>query len=169
MARASWHNWELGVQFYDDALDLEEDYRDSNSSWAVSRTLEIFRSQLNPGDTSALPDQDDFYKVALTEGVVCQALTYAERFFAASARKAEQAFPTWAAFQSQCVSRTVSLREDYEKMIAAPGHPIPFLRKGSRDELRAATGDEKLPALRLADGTVLTHSRAILAWAAGQG
>jgi glutathione S-transferase len=52
----------------------------------------------------------------------------------------------------------------YEKVIAAHGNPIPFLRKGSRDELRAATGEEKLPALKLPDGTVLTHSRAILRW-----
>jgi glutathione S-transferase len=52
----------------------------------------------------------------------------------------------------------------YEKVIAAHGSPIPFLRKGSRDELRAATGDEKLPALKLSDGTVITHSRAILKW-----
>jgi glutathione S-transferase len=35
---------------------------------------------------------------------------------------------------------------------------------GSREELRQATGDTKLPALRLPDGTVLTHSRTILAW-----
>jgi glutathione S-transferase len=56
----------------------------------------------------------------------------------------------------------------YEKVIAAHGHPVPFLRKGSREELRAATGDTKLPALRLPDGTVVTHSRAILAWAADQ-
>jgi glutathione S-transferase len=55
---------------------------------------------------------------------------------------------------------------EYEKVIAAHGHPIPFLRKGSRDELRKATGDTKLPALKLADGTVITHSRAILAWIA---
>src|SRR5829696_8799406 len=48
---------------------------------------------------------------------------------------------------------------EYEKVIAAHGHPIPFLRKGSRDELRAATGDTKLPALKLADGTVITHLR----------
>ena len=41
---------------------------------------------------------------------------------------------------------------------------LPFLRKGSREELRAATGSEKLPALRLPDGRVLTHSRAILNW-----
>jgi hypothetical protein len=53
---------------------------------------------------------------------------------------------------------------EYDKVIAAPGHPIPFLRKGSRDELRAATGDTKLPALRLADGAVIKHSKAILAW-----
>lgn len=53
-------------------------------------------------------------------------------------------------------------------MIAAHGNPIPFLRKGSREELRAATGDTKLPALELPDGTVLTHSRAILAWVEAQ-
>jgi len=52
----------------------------------------------------------------------------------------------------------------YEKVVAAHGSPIPFLRKGSRDELEAATGQKKLPALKLPDGTVLTHSKAILAW-----
>jgi glutathione S-transferase len=53
---------------------------------------------------------------------------------------------------------------DYEKIIAAHGSPIPFLRKGSRAELREATGAEKLPALKLADGTVLTPSSAIFTW-----
>ena len=53
---------------------------------------------------------------------------------------------------------------EYDKVIAAHGNPIPFLRKGSRDELRAATGETKLPALKLPDGTVITHSRAILSW-----
>lgn len=52
----------------------------------------------------------------------------------------------------------------YEKVVAAQGNPIPFLRKGSREELSSATGDTRLPALKLPDGTVLTHSRAILAW-----
>ena len=53
---------------------------------------------------------------------------------------------------------------DYDKVIAAHGSPIPFLRKGSRDELEVATGAKKLPALKLPDGRVITHSRAILAW-----
>jgi glutathione S-transferase len=53
---------------------------------------------------------------------------------------------------------------EYEKVIAAHGSPIPFLRKGSRGELEEATGATKLPALKLADGTVITHTRAILSW-----
>ncbi len=53
---------------------------------------------------------------------------------------------------------------EYEKVVAAHGSPIPFLRKGSREELREATGSTKLPALKLADGTVLAPSREILAW-----
>lgn len=57
---------------------------------------------------------------------------------------------------------------EYEKVIAAHGHPVRFLRKGSRDALRDATGDTKLPALKLPDGTVITHSRAILSWISRQ-
>lgn len=52
----------------------------------------------------------------------------------------------------------------YEKVVAAHGSPIPFLRKGSRDELEAQIGTKKLPALKLPDGTVLTHSKEILRW-----
>jgi glutathione S-transferase len=56
----------------------------------------------------------------------------------------------------------------YEKVVAAHGNPIPFLRKGSREDLRAATGDTKLPALKLPDGTVLTHSKEISGWIGAQ-
>jgi hypothetical protein len=58
---------------------------------------------------------------------------------------------------------------EYNKVLAAHGHPIPFLRKGSREELRQTTGDTKLPAMKLPDGTVITHSRAILTWIGQQG
>ncbi len=53
---------------------------------------------------------------------------------------------------------------EYEKVVAGHGNPIPFLRKGSRDELKAATGTTKLPAMKLPDGKVLAHSREIMAW-----
>ena len=52
----------------------------------------------------------------------------------------------------------------YEKVIAGHCNPLPFLRNESREHLRAATGATKLPALKLPDGTIVTHSRAILAW-----
>jgi glutathione S-transferase len=52
----------------------------------------------------------------------------------------------------------------YEKVVAAHGNPIPFLRKDDRGELEAAIGSKRLPALKLPDGTVLTHSKEILAW-----
>lgn len=58
---------------------------------------------------------------------------------------------------------------EYEKVVAAHGSPLPFLRKGSREQLSAATGSTKLPVLQLADGTVLTHSKEILAWVGAQG
>jgi glutathione S-transferase len=52
----------------------------------------------------------------------------------------------------------------YEKVTAGHGSPLPFLRKGSRQELKQATGTGKLPTLKLPDGTVISHSRAILRW-----
>ena len=52
----------------------------------------------------------------------------------------------------------------YEKVVAATGARCRGAGRVSRDELREATGEEKLPALKLPDGTVITHSRAILAW-----
>jgi glutathione S-transferase len=57
---------------------------------------------------------------------------------------------------------------EYDKVIAAHGNPIPFLRKGSRAALRDATGTTKLPTLKLSDGTVISHSRPILSWIAAQ-
>jgi glutathione S-transferase len=57
---------------------------------------------------------------------------------------------------------------EYDKVIAGHGSPFPFLRKGSREELRDAIGATKLPTLKLSDGTVITHSRAILSWIAQQ-
>lgn len=53
---------------------------------------------------------------------------------------------------------------DYRKVIAAHGSPLPFLRRGSRDQLFEATGTRKLPTLKLPDGRIISHSKAILAW-----
>lgn len=57
---------------------------------------------------------------------------------------------------------------EYDKVLGGHGHPIPFLRKGSRDELERATGGTGLPALQLADGTVIRPSKKIREWIAQQ-
>ena len=57
---------------------------------------------------------------------------------------------------------------EYDKVIGGHGHPIPFLRKGSRDELEQATGGTGLPALKLQDGTVIRPSKKILEWVGQQ-
>jgi hypothetical protein len=117
-ARLSWHRWALGVQFYDDALDVEEDLRNRSPSWAVSRTLEHLGGGEKERLAGRLPDPDLFYETALKEGVVSEALAHAESFFAESARLAEPSFPSWAAFQRECLSQTSELRVDYEELVA---------------------------------------------------
>lgn len=66
-----------------------------------------------------------------------------------------------------CRRVQAALREagiEYEKVIGGHGNPIPFLRKGTRDQVKEATGDTKLPSMVLPDGTVMKHSREILSW-----
>ena len=57
---------------------------------------------------------------------------------------------------------------EYDKVIAAHGSPIPFLRKDDRGDLQKATGTTKLPTLKLPDGTVISNSPNILAWVTEQ-
>ena len=114
-ARSSWHNWALGVQFYDDALDVEEDFRNHNLTWAVGCALHHFHPSSD--DLADLPDPDTFYERALAEGVVSEALSHAESFFAESARLAEPDFPSWVDFQRACMGQVRRLREDYEKLV----------------------------------------------------
>jgi glutathione S-transferase len=54
---------------------------------------------------------------------------------------------------------------DFEKIVFAQGIPFGLFTKGRRPELKAMSGQEKLPVLRLADGTTVSGSAAIIAWA----
>jgi hypothetical protein len=114
-ARSSWHSWALGVQLYDDALDIEEDFRDRNLSWTVARALEYHDGCT---DTSAPGVRDAFYEMALREGVICETLGHAGSFFDEAARLAEPEFPGWVTYQNACAGRVKNLREDYEKLLA---------------------------------------------------
>jgi glutathione S-transferase len=54
---------------------------------------------------------------------------------------------------------------DFEKVIAARGIPFGLFTTGRRPELKKLSGQEKLPVLRLADGTTVNGSARIIAWA----
>ena len=54
---------------------------------------------------------------------------------------------------------------DFEKDIFAKGKPFGLFTKGTRPELKAMSGQEKLPVLKLPDGTTVNGSANIIAWA----
>ncbi len=56
---------------------------------------------------------------------------------------------------------------EYEKVIGGEGSPLPW-KKPPRERVIADTGQDSLPALKLADGTVIAPSKEILAWARQQ-
>jgi len=53
----------------------------------------------------------------------------------------------------------------FEKVIYAKGHPFGLFTKGRRPELREISGQEMLPVLALGDGTTISGSANIIAWA----
>lgn len=114
-ARSSWHSCALGIQFYDDALDIEEDFRNRTLSWTVVRTLRYFDGQ--PG-AQRTPGPDAFYEVALKEGIISETLDHAASYFAEAARLAEPTFPGWVAYQQACMRQVGRLRKDYEQLLA---------------------------------------------------
>lgn len=61
-----------------------------------------------------------------------------------------------------------ALREaghDFEKVIFAKGHPFGLFTKGRRPELKAMSGQEQLPVLKLPDGSFVNGSTDIIRWA----
>jgi len=101
----------LGAQFYDDALDLEEDFESEDLTWTVARTLADL-VKYETGDRR--PDLDAFYETALVEGALTDTLAQAESFFRSAERLAEDEFPSWAVLQRACIKQTSKLREDLQ-------------------------------------------------------
>jgi len=67
-----------------------------------------------------------------------------------------------------CKRAQRALREsghDFEKVVFARGIPFGLFTTGRRPELKAISGQEKLPVLVLPDGSVVNGSAAIIAWA----
>jgi hypothetical protein len=54
---------------------------------------------------------------------------------------------------------------DFEKVIFAKGKPLGLFTTGTRPELKAISGQEKLPVLKLPDGGTVNGGASIAAWA----
>jgi len=109
-ATDSWHAWGLGAQLYDDALDVEEDFRQGALTWTVGHALECFGGR-------SPENADEFYGVCLKEGIVAETLGRAEAHFARAADLARPSFPRWAPVQRGCARQARTLREDYERLL----------------------------------------------------
>lgn len=114
-ARESWHLWVLGAQFYDDVLDVEEDFESTNLTWTVARTLADFDLDMAE---DRRPGGEAFYEAALAGGALTETLTRAESCFRSAALLAEDEFPSWAALQRACITQTSRLRIDLQELAA---------------------------------------------------
>ena len=54
---------------------------------------------------------------------------------------------------------------DFDKVVWGRGRPFALSTTGRRPRLKAVSGQEKLPVLRLPDGTCVCGSKPIIAWA----
>ena len=54
---------------------------------------------------------------------------------------------------------------DFDKVIAGKGIPFGLFTTGKRPDLKELSGQEKLPVLRLEDGSTINGSANIIAWA----
>ncbi len=54
---------------------------------------------------------------------------------------------------------------DHDKSVFDVNRPFGLFTSGTRPELKAMSGQEKLPVLELPDGTTVNGSGAIIAWA----
>ena len=54
---------------------------------------------------------------------------------------------------------------DFDKVIAGKGIPFGLFTTGRRPELKKLSGQEKLPVLQLPDGSTISGSANIIAWA----
>jgi glutathione S-transferase len=64
------------------------------------------------------------------------------------------------------VQRTLrAAGHDFDKVVAAQGIPFGLFTKGRRPKLKELSGQQKLPVLCLPDGSTISGSSNIIAWA----
>ena len=109
-ARCSFEACAAGLQLYDDAQDVEEDFRDGRLNWVVSETLRTFDRE---------PDGDSFYEAALLGGAIERNLEAADRLFGQAIASAEKLFPKWIEYLKSRRDDVRKLRTDLRKLVSS--------------------------------------------------
>jgi hypothetical protein len=109
-ARRSFEAYAAGLQLYDDAQDVEEDFRDGRLSWVVSETLRAFEHE---------PDADGFYEAALLDGAIDRDLEAADRFIGQAIASAEGLFLKWIEYLKSRRDDVRKLRTDLRKLVSS--------------------------------------------------
>jgi hypothetical protein len=119
-ARMSCEHFAVGLQLYDDALDLEEDFKEGRASWLVCETMR--RIEIQDAAQSSLPTADTFYETALLGGSLLENLAQARKSFESSRAFAKLFFfPSWTERNDLLISRVHTLIKDYEDIIGTAG------------------------------------------------
>jgi hypothetical protein len=111
-ARFCFETSAVALQLLDDALDIEEDFRDRRLSWAVHRTLALWWG----AKATNLPDPRAFYELALSGGVIVENLQTTERLFQQSAVAAQDLFPSWVRYSHQLSAEAQQLRIRFQSL-----------------------------------------------------
>jgi hypothetical protein len=114
-ARACFELCAAAVQLYDDALDIEQDFRHRRLSWVVTQTLSAFDNE----GQGELPGADRFYETALVGGFLTRNLAAAEALFSEAMRLADPDLPGCLEYQKAFLSAVRKFKDDLEALIAA--------------------------------------------------
>jgi len=114
-ARHCLESCAAGLQLYDDALDIEEDFESGRMSWVVGETLWAIRERHD--DRS--PDADAFYRTALISGCLSRNLTAAETLFEEAISLAEPEFPLFTEYVRAELHNARGFREDLKELTAS--------------------------------------------------
>ncbi len=114
-ARSCFEWCVAGLQLYDDAVDLEDDFKEGRLSWVVSSTLHAL-DQRSPDEAV---DADLFYETALVEGLLARNLDAAEALFRKALRLADPDFPSCVECLNAMLRHAREYRSDLERLVTS--------------------------------------------------
>ena len=114
-ARSCFEWCVAGLQLYDDALDVEDDFKEGRLSWVVSATLRA----LDGRGSEDVPDADLFYETALVEGFLMRNLAAAEAFFQKALSLADSTFPRCVDCLNAMSRHTREYKSDLERLVTS--------------------------------------------------